>query len=399
LKIAYIFTRFPAPSETFACNDVRTLRGLGVDISVYTQRAAHPDSKRMISERGLSDVPVTNCGIREGLGGCVIALSHPFLLIRMLWWITRHDLFRFVHWLKCLALVPASFFILGRLESERPDIVHLFWGHYQSLVGYLVRERLPMSKLSMFLGAYDLEMRLGISVSTARTADHLFTHAEANLLQLRAMGIVTERVNVVRRGVDVEAIDSIDPEHVESDVHFPILSCVARLVERKGIQDAIHAVPLLKERYPRIKLFIAGEGPYQNVLSKEVRRLGLSNHVAFLGHIPHRAVIALLKSTHVFVLPTRCTGERLPNVIKEAMLCGAIPVTTVSPGIEELISPGVDGIILESGGADDIARVIANLIENDEGRRSMVELARNKVAGHFSLDVQMKKYISMWNSR
>jgi len=317
----------------------------------------------------------------------------------MLCWITKHDLFKFIHWLKCLALVPASFFILGRLEKERPDIVHLFWGHYQSLVGYLVKERLPLSKLSMFLGAYDLEMRLGISVSTAVIADYLFTHAQANLPQLAAMGIDTERVTVIHRGVDVEAIDSIGPEFVESNAHSPVLSCVARLVERKGIQDVIHAIPRLKTIYPHIKLFIAGEGPYQNVLSKEAGRLGLSNHVAFLGHIPHEIVISLLKSTHIFVLPTRCTGERLPNVIKEAMLCGAIPITTVSPGIEELISPGVDGIILESGEADNIATVVENILEDEEGRKSMVQLGRSKVVGHFSLDVQMKKYISIWNSR
>jgi len=399
LKISYIFTRFPAPSETFACNDVRTLKRLGIDISVYTQRAAFPDSKRMILDRGLADIPVVNCGVLGIVRGCLNALSHPLLLARMLRWITRRDLARFTHWMKCIALVPASFFIIARLERERPDIVHLFWGHYQSLVGFLARERLPRSKLSMFLGAYDLEMGLGISVDTALAADHLFTHAEANLAQFEAMGIDPERVRVVRRGVDVGLIDSIDPRPVGEGAHFPVLASVARLVERKGIQDAIRAVHLLKERYPGIKLFIAGEGPYRRALAGQVERLHLADHVALLGHVPHRAVIGLLKSTHIFVLPTRCRGERLPNVVKEAMLCGAIPVTTASPGIEELISPGVDGIILESGVPDDIARAIVDLAEDEEGRRSMIGRARSKVLDRFSIEAQMKKYISAWNVR
>jgi len=399
LKISYIFTRFPAPSETFACNDVRALKRLGVDVSVYTQRAALPDSERMIVERGLADLPITNCGARETIAGFAKALSHPLLLARMLWWITRRDFIRFTHWMKCIALVPASFFITGRLERERPDVIHLFWGHYQSLVGFLARERLPRSKLSMFLGAYDLEMRLGISVDTALEADYLFTHAEANLIQFEAMGVDPGRVRVAHRGVDAGLIDSIDPDPAVGNGHFPVLACVARLVERKGIQDAIHAVLLLKERYPRVKLYIAGEGPHRRILAGDVERLHLSKHVALLGHVPHRTVIGLLKSTHVFVLPTRCTGERLPNVIKEAMLCGAVPVTTSSPGIEELISPGEDGILLESGEPDDIARAIVGLVEDEDGRRSMIARARAKVLDRFSIDAQMMRYISVWNGR
>ena len=399
MKIAYIFTRFPAPSETFACNDVRTLKRLGMDVSVYAQRAAFPDSKRMILDRGLAGVPVVNCGVREAARGCVNAFSHPLLLIRLLWWITRSDLVRFTHWMKCVALVPASFYICLRLEKERPDIVHLFWGHYQSLVGFLARERLPRSKLSMFLGAYDLEMGLGISAATANTADFLFTHAEANLPRFEAMGIDPGRVHVVHRGVDVAFIDSVDPGPVDGEERFPVLACVARLVERKGIRDAIRAVHLLKERYPRVKLFIAGEGSCRRTLAGDVERLNLSNHVTLLGHVPHGTVIDLLKSTHVFVLPTRCTGERLPNVIKEAMLCGAIPVTTSSPGIEELVSPGVDGVVLDSGAPDDIARAVVDLMEDEDRRMSMIARARRKVLDRFSIDAQMTRYISVWNGR
>ncbi len=396
MKIAYIFTRFPAPTETFACNDVRALKRLGVEVSVYTQRAPLPDSKRMIVDRGLTDVPITNCGLREIVAGFVNAVRHPLLLTRMLWWITRRDLVRFAHWMKCMALVPASFFIIGRLERERPDVVHLFWGHYQSLVGFLARERLPRSRLSMFLGAYDLEMRLRISVDTALAADHLFTHAEANLARFEALGIDTGRVHIVRRGVDVELIDSIDPDAARKDGYFPVLACVARLIEGKGVRDAIRVVSLLKERYPRIRLYIAGEGPHRRSLLGEVERLRLSDQVTLLGHIPHRAVIGLLKSTHILVLPTRYPGERLPNVIKEAMLCGAVPVTTSSPGIEELISPGVDGVVLEASVPDRFARVIEDLLEDEDRRRSMIALARSKVLDRFSLDEQMQRYISEW---
>mgnify|MGYP001134845627 CR=1 FL=1 len=397
MKAAYIFTRFPVPSETFACNDVRALKGLGVDISVYTLRGARPDAERMLEERGLSGVPITHSGTWQAAAGCAIALSHPLLLLRLIWWVTKNDLSRFAHWLKCVALIPSSFFVLGRLERERPDVIHLFWGHYPSLVGYLVKARLPRSRLSMFLGAYDLEMGLGISADLADRADHLFTHAEVNLKRLEAMGIERADAHVVHRGVDVEMIESIDGEFPGCKGHFPVVSCVARLFERKGVRDAVRAIPLLEEAYPRIRLFVAGEGPSERSLSSEAGSLGLSDQVIFLGHIPHSEAIRLLKSTDIFVLPSRHAAERLPNVVKEAMLCGAVTVTTKSPGIEELISRGVDGVLLDSGEPEQIARAIADVLEDEDGMRSMLELARRKVIDGFSLTVQMQRYISIWH--
>ena len=55
-----------------------------------------------------------------------------------------------------IALIPMSFYMFEKLKKEKPDIVHLFWGHYPSLVGYLVKKNMPDTKLSQFLGAYDL---------------------------------------------------------------------------------------------------------------------------------------------------------------------------------------------------------------------------------------------------
>ena len=59
VKVAYITMRFPAPSETFAGTDVRILRDLGVSVSVHTMRAPASNSARMLEERRLSGLAIS----------------------------------------------------------------------------------------------------------------------------------------------------------------------------------------------------------------------------------------------------------------------------------------------------------------------------------------------------
>ena len=60
----------------------------------------------------------------------------------------KNDLKKTGHFIRCFALIPACFYILSQLKKEKPDVVHLFWGHYPSLVGFLVRRVLKNSKIS-----------------------------------------------------------------------------------------------------------------------------------------------------------------------------------------------------------------------------------------------------------
>src|SRR4051812_17481142 len=58
MRIAYILMQFPAPSETFASLDVRTLKEFGHHVEVFTLRAPHPEFQKLMLERGLKGIPV-----------------------------------------------------------------------------------------------------------------------------------------------------------------------------------------------------------------------------------------------------------------------------------------------------------------------------------------------------
>ncbi|RJQ37765.1 glycosyltransferase [Candidatus Microgenomates bacterium] len=63
------------------------------------------------------------------------------------------------------------------------------------------------------------------------------------------------------------------------------------LLEKQGIQLVIQALTIVKKKIPEIKLTIIGKGPYERELKKLVDKLGVQNHVEFLGYIEdHKSV-------------------------------------------------------------------------------------------------------------
>lgn len=203
MKISYITINFPLPSETFASNDVKVLRDIEVDISVYSLKNRDKNYNNLIKSRNLEKIKIISGNFGKNILGILFAFKNLILFFSLFKWLLKNDFDKPKHLIKMIALIPMSFYIFEKLKKENPDIVHLFWGHYTSLVGFLVKNKMPNTKLSMFLGAYDLGYTLGVSKSLSDKADFVFTHTKANLNQLKNLGIDISKVTVIYRGTTV----------------------------------------------------------------------------------------------------------------------------------------------------------------------------------------------------
>ena len=156
MKISYITMQFPVPSETFASNDVKTLKSLGIDIDVYTLKNKDKNYNNLIKSRGLEKIKIISGDLSKNILGIFFIFKNIFLFFSLLIWLIKNDFNKPKHLIKMIALIPMSFYIFEKLKKEKPDIVHLFWGHYPSLVWYFVKEKISATKLSILLGAYGL---------------------------------------------------------------------------------------------------------------------------------------------------------------------------------------------------------------------------------------------------
>ncbi len=403
MKVWYVTMIFPAKTETFACSDVRALVERGIDISVHTLRPPRPRqferrsrsaprrvANRLLADRGLSTLDVdwaTPMAVLRGLG---FGFSHPVIALQFVAWILRHSWRHPRHLSIALSLVPRSLDITRRASRERPDVVHLFWGHYPALVGYLVSRLLPDTVVSMFLGAYDLERGFPGSALVAQRAHLVWTHAKANIPDIVRMGVPRERVRVVYRGIDLARFRSNGRKHRRQIV------TAGRLIASKAMDDAITVLAELLSEFPDVRLTIYGSGPERTNLEALAQRLGVDHAVEFCGHVSHDEMARALAKAEVFLFTSRKPSERLPNAVKEAMASGCYCVVTDTPGIEELVEHGVTGAVVAQGDVGAARECIADALRNPGRAQEIAGAAREHIATEFDVHRSMARYHEGW---
>ena len=145
---------------------------------------------------------------------------------------------------------------------------------------------------------------------------------------------------------------------VPEDGRVTVLS-LARLVEGKGIDVAIRALPFLPER---VHLVVAGDGPLLATLEHLSQSLGVSERVTFRGWISGDEKHDLFDGAHIFCLPS--TKDSFPIAMVEAMSHG-LPVVAVRwGGIPEVVPDGRAGLLVDADEPQQIAAAIVRLIDD-----------------------------------
>ena len=389
MKVAYIIMRFPVLDEAFASTDIRVLRDDGVSVSVHTMRAPQVSSSRLLGERRLSGLAVSQGTFARNLKGLATCLGRPALLLRLLMWLLRLTWKRPTQLAASVVLVPRSMGILSELEHEPPDVVHLFWGHYPSIVGYLVLTALPHCVLSVFLGAYDLTRKYGGTAWVARRAALVSTHARWNFPLIEALGVPGERIHLAYRGIDPALFNAKGG----CKTRRRIVSA-GRLDEDKGIHDVLLVFQRVLARWPDATLRILGEGEDRARLERLSQSLGIDDAVRFLGHVPHHNVASELSTAEIFLHMSR--DERLPNVVKEAMASRCLCVVTDTQGIDELVVEGRHGFVVQRRSVEAAAARIDDVFSGRVDVAALLDAASQHIARHFNVMESMRSYRQRW---
>ena len=166
------------------------------------------------------------------------------------------------------------------------------------------------------------------------------------------LGIPESKVLVVGNGVDSTVFHSmpraIAREQLGIGAMAKVLVTVGGLVERKGFHRVIDCMPDLVREFPDLLYLIVGsagpEGDWESRLREQVRALGVSERVRFLGAMPPDQLKIPLSAADLFVLSTRYEGWA--NVLLEAMACGTPIVATDVGGNCEVVSEPALGTIV-----------------------------------------------------
>lgn len=162
---------------------------------------------------------------------------------------------------------------------------------------------------------------------------------------------------------------------------------VGRLVPEKAVDVLVQAFADVAEDFPDWRLLIAGDGPERAVLTKLVHTLRVADRVCLAGWVAEPG--EMLANASVFVMSSRYEG--FPNALLEAMACGLPVISTTHVGSRELITDGVDGLLVDINNREQLAHAMRRLMKDAVLR---ARLGRNafSVARRYSLDSVVEKW-------
>lgn len=160
------------------------------------------------------------------------------------------------------------------------------------------------------------------------------------------------------------------------------LLSIGRLVEKKGFDDLLEAVAILKERLPGLQCGIVGNGELESELKTKCERLGITAQVTFHGFRTQAEIREMLTGTSVLVQPCRYArdgdSDSIPNVLLEAMASGVPVVSTSVAGITEILNEE-NSILVEPQNPAAIADAVYRLADDTSRTERTVKNARKTV--------------------
>jgi glycogen(starch) synthase len=156
----------------------------------------------------------------------------------------------------------------------------------------------------------------------------------------------------------------------------------SRLVPAKGFDLALTALASIIDRFPNIRLVVAGDGSARSALEQQAADLGLRQVVEFVGWVEPDEVPRLLNTATMVLLPSRREG--LPLVAVQAALMARPIVATRVSGLPEVVVHQQTGWLVEKEDSRSLAEAIAFLLEHLETAIQMGQAARRRAQEVFS---------------
>jgi phosphatidyl-myo-inositol alpha-mannosyltransferase len=161
----------------------------------------------------------------------------------------------------------------------------------------------------------------------------------------------------------------------------PTVLFVGRLEKRKGLRYLLRAWPMVLERQPDARLVVVGRGRPTESYKRFAGRQGWSSSdVVFAGYVPAEDLPRYYQASDVFCAPN--TGqESFGIVLLEAMAAGAPIVASDIPGYHDVVTHGVEGLLVERQNSGALADAVCRLLGAPELRASMRRAGQAKARG------------------
>lgn len=386
LRILSVVGRFPKLSETFVLAQAQSLLDRGHDVRILAWEASgellsQPLGRRLAEEDRVC-VATTRRGIPRGLVRAVAAaVRHPLTALRLTrFWFRREPFGR-------LRVVDA----LRHMPRRGVDIVHFQFGHEALALVPLVRIGFIQGALVAHFRGWDASAFVrkkgpGVYGPLWDHLDLVLVNGEHLRAVVEGLGCPPDRIAVSYSPI---VLDDFPLREHEPDGEVLRLLSVGRLAAKKGLDDALKALPSVLARRP-VTYTIVGAGEEEDTLRAVATDLGVEAHVDFTGPLDQGGVLRELRRAHVFLSPNKTAPDGDTdgpvNTVKEAMAVGVPVVASDHPGLRELVAGGRTALVAPAGAPSALADAVLRMASDQGLRRSLARAGREHVEASFSTE-------------
>lgn len=177
-----------------------------------------------------------------------------------------------------------------------------------------------------------------------------------------------------------------------------VILTVANLVERKGQDMVIQALPTVVKEYSDLKYIIVGEGEDRPKLEQSIKELQLEKNVCLTGAVPDEDLPAYYYLADIFVMPGRQAGVHVEGfgiAYAEASACAKPVIGGKTGGVVEAVVHGETGILVNPENPNEIGAAILKLLRNPELAGWLGEKGRQRVRKELTWEVGAQKVLQV----
>ena len=283
--------------------------------------------------------------------------------------------------------------LAGLKQSFKPELVHInFSGpsvffHWQTANAHSAATLVSV-EVALPNQPAGADTLLG---QTLQKADWVTTNSSAILHDVQRLVPETKgRSSVIYNGL---AMPELAPERLPLD--RPRLLCVGRVVEDKGFDIAVRALPLIIKHFPEARLVIAGDGPARPHLERLAADLGIKDRVVFPGWIPPEKVPELMNSATVVLMPSRLREAFGLVVLQAAQMARPVVATRVG-GLPEVVADKETGLLVPKENPLALAEAVVSILQDPAGAKEMGRIGRLRAKNLFSWERYISSYYELY---
>ncbi len=282
--------------------------------------------------------------------------------------------------------------LLPRFREQNFDIVHIqtpFLAHY---AGIKLARALNIPTIETYHTFFEEYLYHYVPVMPkfiTRRITRSFSRSQCNSVDavivpsiamsnvLQQYGCTTP-IHIAPTGIQMAKFEAGDGARFRAKHGIPedrhLLLHVGRVAHEKNIGFLLTVLDHLRVAHPNVLLLICGEGPAKNDLEQQVKRMGLSDNVMFVGYLDRETeLLDCYRAADVFVFASRTETQGL--VLLEAMALGVAVVSTAVMGTIDILSPNRGALVAEEE-VGDFSTKISRLLKDKALRLQIGEEGR-----------------------